>query len=145
MEQTMDELLKGYQTWELGHDPFEDQIGPLYFKEQDDGSYRCAFIADERHVNGGGFMHGGMLMTFADFALFVIARPALLPEGVHAVTVSFSSDFTSSAHPGEFVEATGDIVHETRGMIFVRGTIFTGDRTLMRFSGVIKKIRPKKG
>lgn len=144
MEQTLDARLSGYKTWEEGHDPFEDHVGPFYYREEADGSYRCAFVADARHVNGGGFMHGGMLMTFADYALFVIARPALIPENAHAVTVSFNGDFTSSAYPGDFVEATGEIVHQTKNMIFVRGTIFAADRTLMSFSGVIKKIRPRK-
>lgn len=142
MERTMDERLQGYQTWELGHDPFEDFVGPFYFKEEGE-ERRCAFIADERHVNGGGFMHGGMLMTFADFALFVFARTTLVQEGIHAVTVSFNSDFLSPVHPGDFVEATGEVVHETRGMIFIRGIVFVGERTVLRFSGVIKKIRPK--
>ncbi len=142
MEKTMDERLKGYKTWEEGHDPFEDFVGPLYFQEDGEGR-RCAFIADERHVNGGGFMHGGMLMSFADFALFVIARSSL-EEGIHAVTVSFNADFTASVYPGDFVEATGEVVHETGSMIFIRGTVFVGDRTVLRFSGVIKKIRPRK-
>lgn len=142
MEKMIDERLKDYKTWEEGHDPFEDFVGPLYFQEDEEGR-RCAFVADERHVNGGGFMHGGMLMSFADFALFVIAR-SNLEEGIHAVTVSFNADFTSSVYPGDFVEATGEVIHETGSMIFIRGTVFVGERTVLRFSGVIKKIRPRK-
>ena len=34
----------------------------------------CAFLAEKKHMNGGEFMHGGCVMTFADFCLFVIAR-----------------------------------------------------------------------
>lgn len=136
-----DARFAGYHTWEEGHDPFEDMVGPFFFKETEPGKYRCAFLAEPHHCNGGGFMHGGMLMTFADFALFVYARPILMTEGAHAVTVSFSSEFTSSARPGDFVESTGEIVHATRSMIFIRGTIFTGERMLLNFSGVIKKVR----
>ena len=33
-------------------------------------------------MNGGMFMHGGCVMTFADFCLFVIAREAI--EGAAA-------------------------------------------------------------
>jgi uncharacterized protein (TIGR00369 family) len=139
-----DPRLAGYQTWEEGHDPFEDHVGPFFFREEAPGRYRCAFIAEPKHVNGGGFMHGGMIMTFADFALFVFARPALIPEGAHAVTVSLTGDFTASVYPGDFVESTGEIVHAGRSMIFIRGTIFVGDRTALAFSGVIKKIKPRR-
>lgn len=135
-----DPRLDGYQKWE-GFDPFEEQSGPFYFKEEADGSYRCAFISEAKHMNGQGAMHGGALMTFADYAMFVIARPAL--EGISAVTVSFTSEFTAAAWTDEFVESTGEIVHETGGMVFVRGTIFSGDRTLLNYSGVLKKLRPR--
>jgi uncharacterized protein (TIGR00369 family) len=140
-----DPRLTGYQTWEEGHDPFEDHVGPFFYREFEPGKYRCAFLAEAKHCNGGGFMHGGMVMTFADFALFVFARPALIPEGAHAVTVSLTGDFTSSIMPGDFVEATGEIVHAGRSMIFVRGTIFVGERVALGFSGVIKKVRRRPG
>ncbi len=135
-----DPRLAGYQKWE-GFDPFEEQSGPFYFKEEGDGSYRCAFISESKHMNGQGAMHGGALMTFADYAMFVIARPAL--EGISAVTVSFTSEFTAAAGVDEFVESTGEIVHETGGMVFVRGTIFSGERTLLNYSGVLKKLRSR--
>jgi len=138
---TTDPRLAGYQQWE-GFDPFEEQSGPYFFKEEGVGRYRCAFITEGNHLNGQGALHGGALMTFADFAAFVFARPSLV-QGVHAVTVSLNAEFTAAAGTGEFVEATGEIVHETGGMIFVRGIVCSGDRTLLNFSAVLKKLRPK--
>jgi uncharacterized protein (TIGR00369 family) len=99
---------------------------------------RCAFRAEHRHMNGGGFMHGGCMMTFADYALFAIAQP-VLGEG-HAVTVSFSSDFVGPAHVGDVVEATGEVVKAGKSMVFIRGMISTGGEPMMSFSGVIKKV-----
>ena len=55
-----------------GHDPFEDHAGPFFFRKHEDGSVTCAFEAKPHHCNGGGFLHGGMLMTFADYSLFAI-------------------------------------------------------------------------
>ena len=137
----IDPRLKGYEKWE-GFDAFEEQSGPFYFKQQPDGSYKCAFIAEAKHMNGQGNMHGGAMMTFADYALFVIAKPAI--DGKPSVTVTCNSEFTSAGAIGDFVEATGEIVHETNSMVFVRGKIFVGDRTLLSFSGVLKKMRPRK-
>ena len=134
-----DARLEGYSVWE-GIDKFEDYIGPLYYKECEDGSVKCAFVAEEKHVNGQKSLHGGMLMSFADYALFMFAQPSLV--GHRAVTVSFSSDFTAGASQGAFVESTGEIVHETGGMLFMRGTVFSEETVLLNFTAVLKKIRP---
>ncbi|MCH7960070.1 MAG: PaaI family thioesterase [Candidatus Hydrogenedentes bacterium] len=134
-----DARLAGYSQWE-GVDPFEDYIGPLFYKEED-GIYRCAFVVTRKHVNGQGGLHGGMMMSFADYALFMFARNHL--EGGRAVTVTFNAEFASVAQEGEFVEATGEVVHETRGMLFMRGSVFSGDRVILNFSGVLKKLRPE--
>lgn len=135
-----DPRLNGYEKWE-GFDPFEEQSGPYFFKQQEDGAYRCAFIAEAKHMNGQGSMHGGAMMTFADYVMFVVARPAI--ENTPAVTVTCNSEFTSAASIGEFIEGTGEIVHETGSMVFVRGKILAGDRMLLNFSGVLKKLRPR--
>lgn len=137
----LDPRLAGYEKWE-GFDPFEEQSGPFYFKQQPDGSYKCAFIAEAKHMNGQGNMHGGAMMTFADYAMFVVAKPAI--DGIPSVTVTCNSEFCSAAAVGEFIEATGNIVHETGSMVFVRGHIYSGERTILNFSGVLKKIRLRK-
>lgn len=136
----LDPRLNGYRKWE-GFDPFEEQSGPYYFREEPDGSFRCAFVSEPKHMNGQGNMHGGAMMTFADYAMFVIARPAI--ENVAAVTLTLNSEFISAAAAGEFIEATGEIVRETNSLVFVRGKIFSGERTILTFSGVLKKLRPR--
>lgn len=136
----VDKRLDGYSQWE-GVDAFEDFVGPLYYKEVD-GENRCAFVVTENHVNGQQGLHGGMLMTFADYALFMFARKQL--EGQRAVTVTFNSQFTAVSRLGDFVESTGEIVHETRKMLFLRGTVFTSDTILLNFSAVLKKTGPRK-
>ena len=100
---------------------------------------RCAFVVEGKHVNGQKALHGGMLMTFADYALFLLARKALGNQ--RAVTVSFSSEFTAAVGEGEFIEATGEVVHETGGLLFVRGKVFCEDTVLLNFSAVLKKLR----
>ena len=121
-----------------GGDPFEDLAGQFYFKVGDDGRPVCAFRAERKHMNGGGFMHGGCLMTFADYALFCIATEELAGGG--GVTLSFNSEFIATARPGDLIEATGEIVKAGKSVIFIRGEIFTGARMLLTFSGVIKRV-----
>ena len=62
----------GWITWGAGSDPFETANGPFCFKIEN-GTARCAFQPRREHLNGGGAVHGGALMRFADFALFSIA------------------------------------------------------------------------
>ncbi|WP_421864973.1 PaaI family thioesterase [Parvibaculum sp.] len=143
MNTSLNDRLAGYQSWE-GHDPFEDHAGPFFFKKHDDGHVTCAFEATPTHCNGGGFLHGGMLMTFADYSLFAIGGDVL--EG-SAVTVSFSAEFTAAAGAGEFVEARGEIVQNTGSMVFLRGQVFTGsgaaERILLNFSGIVKRVKKR--
>ena len=103
------------------------------------GQHLSAFVCEKRHLNGGDFLHGGMLMSFADYALFVIAHDAL--ENEHSVTVSWPNRFLKGAAPlGECVYAKGEVTRNTRSLIFIRGEIFVGDDTLATFNAILKKI-----
>ncbi|MEM8617980.1 MAG: hypothetical protein AAGF20_13730, partial [Pseudomonadota bacterium] len=63
---------KGWKTWP--QEPFEhDTAGPYYLREDDQGMV-AAFRAARKHMNAGGVVHGGCLMSFADFALFALAH-----------------------------------------------------------------------
>jgi acyl-coenzyme A thioesterase PaaI-like protein len=124
-----------------GGDPFEEYCGPYYWRRESDGRYRCGFKAERKHMNGGDFMHGGAIMTFADYALFVIARDAL--NDSRSVTATFNGEFVGSVPEGAIVECTGEVVKAGRSMVFVRGLITTGSEPVMSFSAVIKKTGPR--
>ena len=89
-------------------------------------------------MNGQGHMHGGAMMTFADFAMFGIAAVAIGKD--KAVTVSLNSEFVSAAQSGDLMEATGEVVKAGKRMIFIRGTIFTSGRVVMTFSGTLMRL-----
>jgi acyl-coenzyme A thioesterase PaaI-like protein len=130
----------GYQLWDDAEsDPFESIAGPFYLKPVGDGTHKSAFISEVKHANMGGMLHGGLLMTFADFAIFAIARDYLSETG--AVTLSFNSEFVSAGPVGALIEATGEVVKSTGSMVFVRGQIFSDEQTIMTFSAIIKKIK----
>jgi uncharacterized protein (TIGR00369 family) len=122
-------------------DPFEAQVGPFYFRKEPDGRMRTAFRAERRHMNGGGFMHGGCLMTFADFALFVIAHEVL--KGSWAVTATFNAEFLGSVQEGALLEGAGEVVKAGRSLVFVRGLVVSGEAPVLSFSAALKKTAPK--
>lgn len=128
---------KGWSTWSGGADPFETVNGPFCFL-MEQGRARSAFQPRREHLNGHGAIHGGALMSFADFALFSIAHNAL--HDVRAVTLTCNCEFLSAGGLDGIVEAEGELVHETRSLIFVRGLVTQASRPLLAFSGALKKI-----
>jgi acyl-coenzyme A thioesterase 13 len=132
-----------FKGWFLS--PFKDNyvnlIGPFYYKPLEDGSTQTAFKVDERHLNGGGNMHGGCLLSLADTALFVIALEAL-GDG-RGVTLGLEAQFLNPARPGDLLIATGEITKAGASVIFVRGQIKSEARIVVTFTGVIKRTKPK--
>jgi uncharacterized protein (TIGR00369 family) len=133
----------GWLRWP-GTDPFEDHTGP-FFARYEERELVCGFRPAGKNRNGGGNIHGGALLTFADFSLFMIAS-AMLPE-FHGVTATLNAEFVGAASPDRLLTARGEVVKAGRSLIFVRGTIDDAGDAVMSFSGVIKKItrRPTNG
>ena len=131
------QIPEGYQLFEF-IDPFEELVGPLCFKEDETGRLRCAVEATPRHANTSGQIHGGMLMTFADFALCLAATHGL--PGERCVTVSLSCEFTAPGEVGDFIESTAEVVRRTRSLTFVRGQVTAGDRILLNYSAIVKRL-----
>jgi uncharacterized protein (TIGR00369 family) len=125
----------GWRTWP--QDTFETGVGPFYMKVGEDGRVVCRFIAEPRHMNGGGFMHGGCFLTFADYACFAIAEEHT--QGP-SVTVNLSGDFLSAAQVGDVLEATGEVTRAGGRLIYVRGMITANGKPALSFTSVITKV-----
>ena len=128
----------GWRTW--SRDSYETHSGPFWHRQEADGSIRCAFRVEKKHLNGSRNVHGGCFMTFADYCLFAIATHEL--DGP-AVTTNFACDFLDAAREGELVECTGEVSRAGGSLIFLRGQLTAGERTLFTFSGTIKRVKRK--
>ena len=126
----------GWTHWRGDH--FEDHAGPFYHRREPDGSVRCGFRVGPQHINGHGSLHGGAMLTFADYALWALAQTS---GGGAGVTVSLNGEFVGPAQLGERVEATGEVVRAGGSLVFMRGKIAVGERAVMTFSGVVKRLR----
>ena len=112
--------------------------GPFYYKKIGD-EYVSRFRATHKHLNGGGTVHGGCLMTFADFSLFAIATDHI---DYYGVTVAFTSEFLSAPKAGQLMEARGEVLKAGRSIIFVRGVITADGVPALNYSGTIKRLKP---
>ena len=129
----------GWWTWISDH--FESNNGPFWHREEN-GRVHCAFRVEQKHLNMSKAVHGGCLMTFADYCLFVTASRALGAN--RGVTLSFSSEFIDAVHENELVEGTGELVRAGRSILFVRGLLSAAGRPVLNFSGTIKSVGPRK-
>jgi len=112
--------------------------GPLYL--QHEGSlYRLGFRVEERHCNPMGVCHGGMLATFADMLLPVLAiRQRSELHRRFLPTVSLQVDYMAPAPLGAWVQGEAQVLKVTRAMVFAQGLISADDQPAVRVSGVFK-------
>ena len=126
----------GWKTWP--QDTFETGTGPFYPRQDEQGRVVCRFIAESRHMNGGGFMHGGCFLTFADFACFAIAEEHT--QGP-TVTVNLSGDFLAAANVGNMMEATGEVTRAGGRLIYVRGLVTANGTPALSFTSVLTRVK----
>ncbi len=127
-------------------DPFEDHTGPFYFKVKGDarkaGDVHCVLPTEARHANYAGGVHGGAILTFADYALCLVAGRAA--DGgsntSFAMTVSIAVEFLSSGKVGLPLEASGEPLQVTGRLAFARGSITQQGKTVALWSGVVRHV-----
>ena len=83
--------------------PFLEHIGPICVREGHD-ELVLGLRAEERHANHRGTVQGGLLSTFADFALGR-AIDADADDDKPRATVSLTVDFLKPAKPGDWIES----------------------------------------
>jgi uncharacterized protein (TIGR00369 family) len=132
---SVENLPDGYKQLK-GVSPAEDDIGPFYYRREDDG-LRLGFRVAAKNCNGIGTAHGGVLMAFADYASTMLALSGVKEN---CATISFSADFAASARLGDWVTATGEVVRRTRSTSFVRGQLLLGDEPLLVFQTVLRRL-----
>ena len=122
-------------------DPFERHNTLDYVCELSPDRVEVGLLAEERHANEYGIVHGAVLMMLADAALCMNSRWHDKREG--ALTVSITSNFVASAKTGEFLQTRSQVTRRTRNMSFVTADIVVGDRVCLQTSGIIKRLHPK--
>lgn len=128
---------KGFKPF-LALGGFIDDCGPFYYAKRGEGDYRYGFMAEQRHGNIDGVIHGGVLVAFADtFMGRVVIHAAKCP----CATISLNTEFVAGAKPDNWVEGWARIVRLTKALAFVQSELVVGDETVMTASGVWRVFR----
>src|SRR5215467_1315968 len=131
-------------------DPFEDHVGPFYFRifgdAREAGSVHCVLPTHQRHGNYAGGVHGGAILALADYALCLVAGRAA-DSGTNssfAMTVSIAVEFLDAGKVGLPIEASGEPLQVTGRLAFARGTVVQAGRTIALWSGVVRHVARSK-
>lgn len=124
--------------WEPdGDEGFAAFVGPI-LKRTSGETDRYAFVAEPKHHNRRGVVHGGMLMTFADRAMGRTCRFA--NQHQPAATVQLDVHFVDAVQVGELVEAKCRVVRRTRALVFASAELTVGARVVATANGVWKTL-----
>ncbi|WP_457092295.1 PaaI family thioesterase [Microvirga sp. P5_D2] len=127
------------EEWiEIEDDGFVGFVGPIFHKPFDKGIGRFRFIGEAKHKNRNGFIHGGMLMTFADRALGMTARQGLSRS---QATVQLDVHFVRPAMISKPIDMECRILRQTASLIFMDGTITSDSEVVATARGVWKTIK----
>jgi uncharacterized protein (TIGR00369 family) len=113
-----------------GAGPFLDHIGPIYVRDECFG-----LRAGEHHANHRGTIQGGLLSTFADFALGR-AIESDADDGKQRATASLTVDFLKPANPGDWIEARTRVERVGGTLSFADCSLFAADREIVRARAV---------
>lgn len=125
----------------VADDPYEVHNGLEYHHDLGDGRVEVGLLAEEKHGNEYGWVHGGVIMMLADAALCMNSRWHDPNEG--AITISATNNFVKGAKLGEFLQSRSHVVRRTRQFSFVNCDIVVGDRVCMTSTGIIKRMLPE--
>jgi len=121
---------------------FTDHAGPFRIRKKGD-RHESGLLVEPVHCNNHmGTIHGGVVMTFADIALGVGVGEVV--GGPNMVTIQLQLHFVSTARVGDFLTCLPEVVRQTRQLVFVRGLIYLGDKTVAGADGIWKVIDPAK-
>ena len=97
--------------------PFHKLVGPMYCRKAE-GHFFVGLRMEDRHCNGLGIGHGGVLLTLADTAM-TFAVSGSVPRGSRTVTTTLSSDLIGAARSGDWIEAEAQVLRAGKRIVFL--------------------------
>ena len=134
----------GWYSWlDLPGDSFAAQTGKMIFQPRGPGRAVVRMFPEERHMNLGGSIHGGAVMSFIDMALFSGGFCSGLARG-HYVTLDLATRFIARGQAGIPLDAHIRLLKQTPGgLAFIDGHCEQDGEICYSFSGTLKRIKSR--
>ncbi|MCF8200031.1 MAG: PaaI family thioesterase [Sulfuritalea sp.] len=135
-----EEIPDGFKLLKRGGG-YLSSLGPWYYSRDEKQQMILAIRVEDRHTNIRHIAHGGFLVTIVDTALGIVVSSSREPAQP-IVTVSLTTNFVSSAEPGDWIEAHVTIDRMGGRLAYASCTLSTGDRVIMTGTGVFALMKP---
>ncbi len=117
--------------------PFLDVIGPVYCRKRHSGGWKIGVRVADKHCNGRGTLHGGVLSALADIALGYNA--AFGQDAPRALaTVSLTIDYTASAYVDDWLELECDLFKQGRSLVYGNAFFWRGGERIARANAIFR-------
>jgi uncharacterized protein (TIGR00369 family) len=137
---TLDPDHEGWYSWgEFPRGSFAGATGRLLFKPDGPGRGLCRMFPTEAHMNMGGSIHGGAVMSFIDMAMFAGGHCAGMARG-HYVTLDLTTHFLARGKAGMPLDAHVELVRQTAGHAFLQGVVRQDGEPCYSFTGTLKRV-----
>ena len=133
----------GWYSWgDFPRGSFAAATGRLLFRPDGPGRGRTRMFPTEDHMNMGGSIHGGAVMSFIDMSLFAGGLCAGMARG-HYVTLDLTTHFLARGRPGTPLEAEVELIRQTRSFAFMQGVVRQDGEPCYSFGGTLKRVRDR--
>lgn len=121
---------------------FHEHVGPIYFKQDDQGQTTVAMRVGPQHLNLGKVLHGGMLCMLADTALTFGCGQAAEPP-VRTLTTGITLQIAWGAQLGDWVEARIEMVRIGKRVGFPTCMFWCNGQKIGHASGTFQVMGPR--
>ena len=133
----------GWYSWgDFPPSSFAAATGRLLFKPDGERRGVVRMFPTEKHMNMGGSIHGGAVMSFIDMAMFAGGRCGGMAQG-HYVTLDMTTHFLARGQVGVPLDAHVELVKQTRGHVFMQGVVTQEGEPCYSFTGTLKRIKDR--
>ncbi len=134
----------GWLSWrDIPEGSFAAATGKILFRPDGPGRGLVRMFPEKSHMNFGGSIHGGAVMSFIDMAMFSGGFCAGMGRG-HYVTLDMSTRFIARGKSGVPLDAHVRLLKQTPGgLVFLDGHCEQDGEICYSFTGTLKKIKSR--
>ena len=133
----------GWYSWgDFPRSSFAAATGRLLFKPDGPGRGVVRMFPTIDHMNMGGSIHGGAIMSFIDMSMFAGGLCAGM-ERAHYVMLDLTTHFLARGQADTALDAHVELVKQTRGHAFLQGVVKQNGENCYSFSGTLKRMRDR--